>query len=93
MLALTASATPEVVDDIMARLGFDEKRVFAKSFSRDNLSYIVRNDIYKDRQLVNILASTGGSAIVYVRSRKRTREIAAMLNDLRYLCWILSCRS
>ncbi len=81
VLALTASATPEVVDDIMARLGFDEKRVFAKSFSRDNLSYIVRNDIYKDRQLVNILASTGGSAIVYVRSRKRTREIAAMLND------------
>lgn len=81
VLALTASATPEVVDDIMVRLGFDEKRVFAKSFSRDNLSYIVRNDTYKDRQLVNILSSTAGSAIVYVRSRKRTREIAMMLND------------
>lgn len=81
VLALTASATPEVVDDIMARLGFDGRRVFAKSFSRDNLSYVVRNDIYKDRQLVNILSSTCGSAIVYVRSRKRTREIAAMLDD------------
>lgn len=81
VLALTASATPEVVDDIMVRLGFDEKRVFAKSFSRDNLSYIVRNDTYKDRQLVNILSSTAGSAIVYVRSRKRTREIAMMLEE------------
>lgn len=81
VLALTASATPEVVDDIMVRLGFDEKRVFAKSFSRENISYIVRNDMYKDRQLVNILASTAGSAIVYVRSRKRTREIAMMLED------------
>lgn len=81
VLALTASATPEVVDDIMVRLGFDEKRVFAKSFSRENISYIVRNDMYKDRQLVNILTSTAGSAIVYVRSRKRTREIAMMLED------------
>lgn len=65
----------------MVRLGFDEKRVFAKSFSRENISYIVRNDMYKDRQLVNILTSTAGSAIVYVRSRKRTREIAMMLED------------
>lgn len=81
ILALTASATPEVVDDIMERLGFREKRVFAKSFSRDNLSYIVRNDFNKERQLVNILSSTSGSAIVYVRSRKRTREIAQLLND------------
>lgn len=81
VLALTASATPEVVDDIMERLGFREKRVFAKSFSRDNLSYIVRNDFNKERQLVNILSSTSGSAIVYVRSRKRTREIAQLLND------------
>lgn len=81
VLALTASATPEVVDDIMVRLGFDARRVFAKSFSRENISYIVRNDSYKDRQLINILSSTAGSAIVYVRSRKRTREIAALLKD------------
>lgn len=80
VLALTASATPEVVDDIMARLGFSEKNLFARSFSRDNLSYIVRNDFDKERQLVNILSSTSGSAIVYVRSRKRTREISDLLN-------------
>ena len=79
VLALTASATPEVVSDIMAKLNFSGENLFSKSFSRDNLSYIIRNDFDKERQLLNILNNTRGSAIVYVRSRKRTREIAALL--------------
>ncbi len=79
MLALTASATPEVVADIMSKLQFSDGNIFSKSFSRENLSYIVRNDFDKERQLLNILNNTRGSAIVYVRSRKRAREIAALL--------------
>lgn len=79
VLALTASATPVVVDDIMDRLGFKERNVYARSFSRDNLSYIVRNDFDKERRLISVLTNTAGSAIVYVRSRRRTREIADML--------------
>ncbi|WP_295729342.1 ATP-dependent DNA helicase RecQ [uncultured Muribaculum sp.] len=80
LLALTASATPEVVADIMARLEFRRPNVFSRSFSRPNISYIVRNDYDKDRQLLNILTRTSGSAIVYVRSRIRTRQIAEMLS-------------
>lgn len=79
VLALTASATPEVVTDIMDKLRFHAPNVFAKSFARDNISYIVRNDNDKYRQLLKILTSTTGSAIVYVRSRMRTREIADLL--------------
>ena len=79
VIALTASATPVVVDDIMDKLGFKERNVYARSFSRDNLSYIVRNDFDKERRLINVLTNTSGSAIVYVRSRRRTREIADML--------------
>ncbi len=79
VLALTASATPVVVDDIMDKLGFKERNVYASSFSRDNLSYIVRNDFDKERRLISVLTNTSGSAIVYVRSRRRTREIADML--------------
>lgn len=79
VLALTASATPVVVDDIMDKLGFKERNVYARSFSRDNLSYIVRNDFDKERRLISVLTNTVGSAIVYVRSRRRTREIADML--------------
>ncbi len=79
VLALTASATPVVVDDIVDKLGFKERNVYARSFSRDNLSYIVRNDFDKERRLISVLTNTAGSAIVYVRSRRRTREIADML--------------
>lgn len=79
VLALTASATSVVVDDIMDKLGFKERNVYARSFSRDNLSYIVRNDFDKERRLISVLTNTAGSAIVYVRSRRRTREIADML--------------
>ncbi|WP_302063467.1 ATP-dependent DNA helicase RecQ, partial [uncultured Duncaniella sp.] len=81
VLALTASATPEVTGDIMRHLGFREPRVFAKSFTRENLSYIVRYADIKEPMLLRILTSTSGCSIVYVRSRRRTRELAALLND------------
>ncbi|MDE5719259.1 MAG: RecQ family ATP-dependent DNA helicase [Paramuribaculum sp.] len=79
LLALTASATPEVRADIMDRLGFEGRRVFAASFARPNISYIVRAADHKDGLLLKALRGTTGSAIVYVRSRRRTREIADML--------------
>lgn len=79
VLALTASATPEVVEDIMLRLEFRSRNVFSRSFSRPNLSYVVRHADYKPDMLLRILRATSGSAIVYVRSRRRTREIAELL--------------
>lgn len=80
LLALTATATPDVVSDIMSNLNFRNGKVFSKSFSRDNLSYVVRNTDDKIKQLTNILAKTPGSAIVYVRSRKKTKDISVELN-------------
>ncbi len=80
VLALTASATPEVAEDIMKQLDFRPgSRRFAKSFDRDNLSYIVRYDDYKERTLIRALSNTQGPAIVYVRSRRRCAELAAAL--------------
>lgn len=82
VLALTASATPVVADDICYRLGFKEdSRRFTLSFARPNISFIVRPTESKDSELVHILSSTLGSAIVYVRSRRRTREIASILAE------------
>ena len=81
ILALTATATPEVIDDIQERLGFREKRVFKMSFVRKNLAYVVRHTSNKTAQLTHILNSINGSAIVYVRSRQRTKEYADMLNS------------
>ena len=81
LLALTASATPEVRADIMDRLGFEGRTVFTASFARPNISYIVRMADHKDGLLLKALRSTAGSAIVYVRSRRRTREIADMLRN------------
>ncbi len=79
MMALTASATPEVSADIMDRLEFRGRRMFVKSFARSNISYIVRFADHKQDMLLRVLRNTSGSAIVYVRSRKRTREIAELL--------------
>ncbi len=80
VMALTASATPQVVDDITRLLEFRPGfRVFRKSFARPNISYIVRYAEDKPERLLTILQNTGGSAIVYVRSRRRTREIAETL--------------
>ena len=79
ILALTATATPEVVDDIQERLAFREKNVLRKSFERKNLSYVVRNTHKKADEIVHILSRVQGSAIVYVRNRQRAQEIAAYL--------------
>ncbi|MGM9760862.1 MAG: ATP-dependent DNA helicase RecQ [Parabacteroides sp.] len=81
VLALTATATPEVVDDIQERLHFREKRVFRMSFARANLSYIVRHTEDKIHTLLYILSKVPGTAIVYVRSRKRTKEVADLLRQ------------
>ena len=80
VLALTASATPEVVADIADKLQMRGHRLFARSFDRDNLSYIVRYSDTKEQTLGRVLASTDGTAIVYVRSRRRTVELAASLS-------------
>ena len=81
ILALTATATPEVVDDIQERLAFREKNVLRKSFARENISYVVRQTNKKADEIVHILNRVSGSAIVYVRNRQRTQEIAAYLNE------------
>ena len=79
VLALTATATPEVVEDIQERLHFKEKNVFRKSFLRTNLAYIVRTTENKEEQLLNILRKVPGTSVVYVRNRKKTKEIADFL--------------
>lgn len=80
ILALTASATPEVTADIMRSLRFREgSRMFARSFTRENLSYIIRYADFKEDTLLRVLRATSGCAIVYVRSRRRCREIAQTL--------------
>ena len=79
ILALTATATPEVVDDIQDKLRFRAKNVFRMSFERKNLNYIVRTTESKEDELLHILTRVEGSAIVYVRNRDKTREIAKML--------------
>ena len=81
VLALTASATPEVADDIMTQLGFRSRNIFARSFTRENISYIVRYTDNKPEMLLRIFRSTQGTGIVYVRSRRRTREISDFLNS------------
>ncbi len=81
ILALTATATPEVVDDIQERLQFEQKNVFKMSFERKNLAYVVRTSNDKPAEMVHILKSVGGSAIVYARSRKRTKEMSELLSQ------------
>ena len=81
ILALTATATTDVVDDIQERLNFRAKNVFRMSFQRENLCYVVRIASDKEAELIHILQAVQGSVIVYVRSRKRTKEIAQLLKD------------
>ncbi len=81
VLALTATATPEVVTDIQKQLQFTKENVFQKSFERKNLVYIVRNVEDKLTYLLKILHTEKGSGIVYVRDRKKTKEIAEFLNN------------
>lgn len=81
VLALTATATPLVVDDIQEQLEFQQKNVFRMSFERKNLAYIVRRAADKRDELIHILNGVRGSAIVYARSRRRTKEISDLLNE------------
>lgn len=79
VLALTATATPEVVKDIQRQLAFREENAFRMSFERKNLAYIVRHTEDKFGELIHILNSTKGAAIVYTRSRRNTRETTEKL--------------
>ena len=82
ILALTATATPEVVKDIQLKLGFRENsQTFRMSFERKNLAYIVRSTEDKPKELIHILKNVNGSAIVYTRNRKRTREVADLISS------------
>lgn len=81
VLALTATATPEVVKDIQLRLAFRRENVFRMSFERKNLAYIVRHTEDKAGELIHILSQVAGSAIVYTRNRKRTKEVSLFLNQ------------
>ena len=81
VLALTATATTKVIEDIQNKLLFKEKQVLKKSFFRSNLSYIVRQTEDKPYTLIYILHKVQGSAIIYVRNRRQTREIATLLQQ------------
>lgn len=78
-LAVTATATPEVVDDIQEKLGFAKKRVVKMSFERKNLVYLVRNVEDKNKHLLKIVKSIPGTGVIYVRNRQKTKEIATLL--------------
>ena len=81
VLALTATATAQVVDDIQQRLHFSRPNVVRMSFERPNLAYVVRHTDDKDGEMLHILRAVPGSAIVYVRSRRQTKEISDLLNQ------------
>ncbi|MBQ6964797.1 MAG: RecQ family ATP-dependent DNA helicase [Bacteroidaceae bacterium] len=82
VLALTATATPKVVDDIQERLRFKEKNVFSMSFERKNLSYVVRETEDRAGEMLRILQSVpNGSAIVYTRTRQQTVDVARFLEE------------
>jgi len=79
VIALTASATKEVKYDILEKLGLPEARIFQKSFARSNLSYSVFELEHKEQKMLEILRNVPGSSVVYVRSRKQTKELADFL--------------
>ena len=81
VMALTATATPLVIDDLMDRLAFKEKNVLKGGFERPNLSYIVRECQDKAGQILSICNGVPGSGIVYVRSRSRAEELSAQLRQ------------
>ena len=80
VLALTATATPQVTEDIQDKLGFSERNVIRMSFFRENLSYVVRKTENKLQELKHILDRVPGTGIVYVRNRAETKEVADFLN-------------
>ena len=84
VLALTATATPAVVEDIQRQLHFREPNVLRMSFERKNLAYIVQREASKQDAMLHALESIPGSCIIYTRSRRRTEELAAELNELGF---------
>jgi len=81
ILALTATATPEVVKDIQKQLKFKQENVFWKSFGRSNLIYVVQNEENKSGRLEKIIRNIGGTGVIYVRRRKKTVEYAHILKQ------------
>ena len=79
VLALTATATAEVVTDIQQKLFFKKENVLQKSFERKNLAYVVINEEDKNSRLLKVVNNVGGSGVVYVRNRRKTQEVAAFL--------------
>lgn len=86
IIALTATATPEVVEDIQTKLEFSKKNVFQKSFVRENLAYVVQYEESKLNRLLKVIDKVGGSGIVYVRSRNKTGLIARELKSRGISC-------
>ncbi len=84
IIALTATATKEVINDIQDKLLFKEKNVLSRSFDRPNLIYVVQNENNKARRLLKICNNLKGSGIVYVRNRRKTVEIAKFLVQNHY---------
>ena len=83
VLALTATATPEVVNDIQERLQFRKKNLFQKSFKRENLTYFVMHEENKMGRLLRLIEKNPGTGIIYVRNRRRTQEIAEYLQHFK----------
>ena len=84
LLALTATATPQVAEDIMNKLQFKQPKIFNKSFERQNLSYVVRQTEDKLKYVQKIINNVQGSGIIYVRNRRKTKEIALILRKLGF---------
>ncbi len=80
ILALTATATPRVIEDIQEKLSFPKKNVFRKSFERKNLTYFAFEEEDKNRRMLSVIGKVKGQGIIYVRNRKQTKDIAAFLN-------------
>lgn len=81
VLALTATATPEVVRDIQEKLQFKAPNVLQKSFARENLAYVVRETEGKEQQMLEILKKVPGTGVVYVRNRRKTRDVSDYLQQ------------
>ncbi len=80
VMALTASATPEVQEDICVQLGFNGRNIFRKSFARPNISYLIRPTENKSEHILKVLRNVPGTSIIYVRNRRKTREVAEWLS-------------
>ncbi len=80
VVALTATATTDVVQDIQERLAFKKGKVYQNSFKRENLAYVVRKEENKEEKLLNILNKVPGTSVVYVRNRRKTKDISNFLN-------------